>query len=276
MNVHIDVAGSSTDGSYAPSAASQRYGLQGGHTLRHNAPVASSGFAVEPGVTGDRGGTRTTSTSASAASASSSKSKKRGKNETSTTSLDRVTTISSGSTIRTTSIGTNAAPTARATTVSPMKPDVHADNAISVDLPRTAVSSVTDRDRERRSVGPDEACNVQGMVEQGKQGALFAGDAEQAAVRAQVDEDVDVEGVEGVEEMLPLGIGGRWRKRVTFVVRTVQIWAFLFHVLIKLLRQKLVQRDEVRMSARRRKLGRYLCRAFLKLGPTFIKIGQVL
>ena len=67
----------------------------------------------------------------------------------------------------------------------------------------------------------------------------------------------------------------RWKRRVTFVARTVQIWAFLFHVLIKLLRQKLVQRDEARMSARRRKLGRYLCKAFLKLGPTFIKIGQV-
>lgn len=60
------------------------------------------------------------------------------------------------------------------------------------------------------------------------------------------------------------------------MARTVQIWAFLFHVLIKLLRQKLVQRDEARMSARRRKLGRYLCQAFLKLGPTFIKIGQLL
>ncbi|CAN0340900.1 unnamed protein product, partial [Hapterophycus canaliculatus] len=67
----------------------------------------------------------------------------------------------------------------------------------------------------------------------------------------------------------------RWRRRVVFAARTVQIWAFLFHVLIKLLRQKLVQMDEARMSARRRKLGKYLCKAFLKLGPTFIKIGQV-
>lgn len=72
-----------------------------------------------------------------------------------------------------------------------------------------------------------------------------------------------------------VSLGRRWKKRVTFVVRTAQIWAFLLHVLLKLLRQKLVQKDEVRMSARRRKLGKYLCRAFLKLGPTFIKIGQV-
>lgn len=73
-----------------------------------------------------------------------------------------------------------------------------------------------------------------------------------------------------------VSLGRRWKKRVTFVVRTAQIWAFLLHVLLKLLRQKLVQKDEVRMSARRRKLGKYLCKAFLKLGPTFIKIGQVI
>lgn len=72
-----------------------------------------------------------------------------------------------------------------------------------------------------------------------------------------------------------ISLGGHWKRRVTFVVRTVQIWAFLVHVLLKLLRQKLVQKDEARMSARRRKLGKYLCKAFLKLGPTFIKIGQV-
>lgn len=116
-----------------------------------------------------------------------------------------------------------------------------------------------------------------------KQGAaerssIFAGDAERAeagaleaaAARARAEE------IEAGEEVgVPYTMAGRWKKRVTFVVRTVQIWAFLFHVLVKLLRQKLVQQDEERMSTRRRKLGRYLCRAFLKLGPTFIKIGQV-
>lgn len=89
--------------------------------------------------------------------------------------------------------------------------------------------------------------------------------------------DVDVnraaDETEGGRESLSLT--KRWRKRVGFVIRTVKIWAFLFNVLVKLARQKLVQRDEERMSQRRRKLGRYLCRAFLKLGPTFIKIGQV-
>lgn len=153
------------------------------------------------------------------------------------------------------------------------------------------MSTETDREDKRRAVGA-ETRDVRDAAEQGQeqgQGALFAGDAERAAeraiqaaenaaVRAQAEEGMEIEGVEGVgdvEEGVPLGVVGRWKKRVTFVVRTAQIWAFLFHVLIKLLRQKLVQRDEVRMSARRRKLGRYLCRAFLKLGPTFIKIGQV-
>lgn len=105
---------------------------------------------------------------------------------------------------------------------------------------------------------------------------LFAGDAERAAERAAEVAALDAEGREEEEEgRVPLSMATRWKKRVTFVARTVQIWAFLFHVLLKLLRQKLVQRDEARMSARRRKLGKYLCQAFLKLGPTFIKIGQV-
>lgn len=107
-------------------------------------------------------------------------------------------------------------------------------------------------------------------------GSLFVGDADRvataaAAAQGGVAEEEEEEEGEGVS----LSLTQRWKRRVTFVARTVQIWAFLFHVLIKLLRQKLVQRDEARMSARRRKLGRYLCKAFLKLGPTFIKIGQV-
>lgn len=127
----------------------------------------------------------------------------------------------------------------------------------------------------------------------------FAGDAERAAARAaeraaegvtavaaavtaaveeqRREDEADDEKVENeeAESIVPMALGTRWKRRITFVVRTMQIWAFLFHVLLKLVRQKLVQRDEARMSARRRKLGRYLCRAFLKLGPTFIKIGQV-
>lgn len=110
--------------------------------------------------------------------------------------------------------------------------------------------------------------------------SIFAGDAERAkadALEAEAAraEEVGVEVEEGEGDGVPATLAGRWKKRVTFVGRTAQIWTFLFHVLVKLLRQKLVQRDEERMSARRRKLGRYLCKAFLKLGPTFIKIGQV-
>lgn len=128
-------------------------------------------------------------------------------------------------------------------------------------------------------VGSAVAGNERGAVEQSPS-TLFAGDAERAAERAAEDaEAAAVAAEEGIraeqEEGVPLRMGRRWKKRVTFVARTMQIWAFLFNVLIKLLRQKLVQRDEARMSARRRKLGKYLCRAFLKLGPTFIKIGQV-
>ena len=111
---------------------------------------------------------------------------------------------------------------------------------------------------------------------------VFGGDAERAqsaaaaAARAEALAKAAAEVEEEEEDDdARLTLTARWRRRVTFVARTVQIWAFLFHVLIKLLRQKLVQRDEERMSARRRKLGRYLCKAFLKLGPTFIKIGQV-
>ncbi|CAN0046399.1 unnamed protein product, partial [Ectocarpus sp. 12 AP-2014] len=90
-----------------------------------------------------------------------------------------------------------------------------------------------------------------------------------AAAASEVEEEEE-------DDEAQLSFSARWRRRINFAARTVQIWAFLFHVLIKLLRQKLVQMDEARMSARRRKLGRYLCRAFLKLGPTFIKIGQLL
>lgn len=128
-----------------------------------------------------------------------------------------------------------------------------------------------------------------------QQGSLFAGDAERAAERA-------ANGVMAVASAVTAGIeeqrqidgnherngreeekGGvttsttsrRWSRRIAFVFRTVQIWTFLFQVLFKLLRQKLVPQDDASMSIRRRELGRYLCRAFLKLGPTFIKIGQV-
>lgn len=85
----------------------------------------------------------------------------------------------------------------------------------------------------------------------------------------------DEDDVEMDKSSVPMTMTARWKRRITFAARTMQIWAFLFHVLIKLFRQKLVQSDEARMSARRRKLGKYLCKAFLKLGPTFIKIGQV-
>lgn len=110
-----------------------------------------------------------------------------------------------------------------------------------------------------------------GDVERAQSAAAAKAKAEAAAVAkaaAEVEEEDE-------DDEACLTLTARWRRRITFVARTVQIWAFLFHVLIKLLRQKLVQRDEERMSARRRKLGRYLCKAFLKLGPTFIKIGQV-
>lgn len=111
---------------------------------------------------------------------------------------------------------------------------------------------------------------------------VFGGDVEraqsEAAAKAKAEEVATAAAEleeEDEDDEACLTLTARWRRRITFVARTVQIWAFLFHVLIKLLRQKLVQRDEERMSARRRKLGRYLCKAFLKLGPTFIKIGQV-
>ncbi|CAM9176522.1 unnamed protein product [Choristocarpus tenellus] len=101
---------------------------------------------------------------------------------------------------------------------------------------------------------------------------LFVGDAERAVTVANTMEESEDNGV----LISTNNLSRRWRGRITSVIRTFQIWLFLFHVLFKLLRQKLVQRDEERMSQRRRKLGKYLCRAFLKLGPTFIKIGQLL
>lgn len=113
-----------------------------------------------------------------------------------------------------------------------------------------------------------------GDVERAQQSSAAAAAAEAATEEALAKAAAEVEEEEEDDEAR-LTFTTRWRRRITFVARTVQIWAFLFHVLIKLLRQKLVQMDEERMSRRRRKLGRYLCKAFLKLGPTFIKIGQV-
>lgn len=108
-----------------------------------------------------------------------------------------------------------------------------------------------------------------GDVERAQSAAAAKAKAEAVAKAAAEMEE------EYVDDEASLTFTARWRRRITFAARTVQIWAFLVHVIVKLLRQKLVQRDEERMSARRRKLGRYLCKAFLKLGPTFIKIGQV-
>ena len=136
--------------------------------------------------------------------------------------------------------------------------------------PQAAAAAAGDRVDATGGVGVEVGAGVGSAA----QGALFVGDADRAAAVVAAQEGVAVE-EEEEEEGVPLSFTQRWKRRVTFVARTVQIWAFLFHVLIKLLRQKLVQRDEARMSARRRKLGRYLCKAFLKLGPTFIKIGQV-
>eukprot|EP00904_Undaria_pinnatifida_P003084 jgi/Undpi1/12777/HiC_scaffold_6.g02445.m1 len=137
--------------------------------------------------------------------------------------------------------------------------------------PQAAAAAAGDRVDATGGVGVEVGAGVGSAA----QGALFVGDADRAAAVVAAQEGVAVE-EEEEEEGVPLSFTQRWKRRVTFVARTVQIWAFLFHVLIKLLRQKLVQRDEARMSARRRKLGRYLCKAFLKLGPTFIKIGQLL
>lgn len=139
------------------------------------------------------------------------------------------------------------------------------------------------------TIGKSNLDTIIGASAKGKPGGIpgmFGGDVERAqqssaaAAAAAAKEEALAKATAEVEEEeeddeARLTLTARWRRRVTFVARTVQIWAFLFHVLIKLLRQKLVQRDEQRMSARRRKLGRYLCKAFLKLGPTFIKIGQV-
>lgn len=146
--------------------------------------------------------------------------------------------------------------------------------------------------RRKDNTASDSASNLDAMIaERRAQVAKDAGlagdfgggegDAEsnfmfERAMAADADAEVEAELVgKGEQEVKRTWMTRRWRKRASFVTRTVQIWAFLFHVLLKLLRQKLVQRDEARMSARRRKLGKYLCQAFLKLGPTFIKIGQV-
>lgn len=141
------------------------------------------------------------------------------------------------------------------------------------------------------SIGP-KASSSGSKAQQ--QGSLFAGDAERAAERAangvtavasavtaaieeqrQIDGNHERNGCEEETSRVTTSTSGRWSRRIAFVFRTVQIWTFLFQVLFKLLRQKLVPQDDASMSIRRRELGRYLCRAFLKLGPTFIKIGQV-
>jgi len=57
--------------------------------------------------------------------------------------------------------------------------------------------------------------------------------------------------------------------------RTVEIWAFVLKSIIKELRLKKIK-DKEEVSQKRKELGDELCTGLLKLGPTFIKLGQLL
>ncbi|CAM9129363.1 unnamed protein product [Chrysoparadoxa australica] len=79
------------------------------------------------------------------------------------------------------------------------------------------------------------------------------------------------------EKPIKLRWGSRWVKRVKAVLRTMKIWGFLFVVLLKLGALRLAgNEDEESRSHRARALAKFLCSGFLKLGPTFIKVGQLL
>jgi predicted unusual protein kinase regulating ubiquinone biosynthesis (AarF/ABC1/UbiB family) len=86
---------------------------------------------------------------------------------------------------------------------------------------------------------------------------------------------------------------GVWPKRLWAVRRTIRIWAFLLLVLVKLTRMRGIEARakkeasaagevdatemvEAEVSAARRRLAKYVCQACLRLGPTFIKVGQLL
>ncbi|EPS58071.1 hypothetical protein M569_16745, partial [Genlisea aurea] len=75
--------------------------------------------------------------------------------------------------------------------------------------------------------------------------------------------------------------GGRWNRFKTYstMQRTLEIWGFVFSFIFKvwLSNQKLSYKGEMtdeKKSQRRRVLAKWLKENILKLGPTFIKIGQ--
>ncbi|KAG5178472.1 ABC1 family-domain-containing protein [Tribonema minus] len=71
---------------------------------------------------------------------------------------------------------------------------------------------------------------------------------------------------------------GVWAKRIWTVRRSLRIWVFLVRSLVKVFmlksREKRATPDVA--SALRREFARYLCRSCLRLGPTFIKVGQLM
>lgn len=274
------------------AAQQRRYGFDDGHSMRHSTPAATNGYSSALGGVGTESG----ADSATRAAIRSPPPIAQGSSKKISTSVG-----SSSTSVDIT--GINGDPTQTSALSSALNQGGHADSQISVDvtIPDTAqektlseqgavVAAPTGTPAEPASLfagdverASERAASMAAASEQEVSGATDAqaGAAPVAATTSAVameQERSDAVGAgrdqRGGDTVL-FGVGKRWRKRITFVARTVQIWAFLFHVLIKLFRQKLVQGDEVRMSARRRKLGRYLCRAFLKLGPTFIKIGQV-
>lgn len=75
--------------------------------------------------------------------------------------------------------------------------------------------------------------------------------------------------------------GGRWNRFKTYstIQRTVEIWAFVFTFIFKawLNNQKFTYRGgmtEAKKVIRRKALAKWLKESILRLGPTFIKIGQ--
>mmetsp|Transcript_1238 Transcript_1238/g.3679 ORF Transcript_1238/g.3679 Transcript_1238/m.3679 type:complete len:832 (+) Transcript_1238:121-2616(+) len=127
-------------------------------------------------------------------------------------------------------------------------------------------------------VGQLEACAAQRITESLDAEAAGPGPSSQAVAEAATAAAAD-SGVRGTPYSAP---GGRWSnfKNYSTFQRTWQIWSFAFVFAIKsfALRWKFTYgrkgMTEERKVQRRQKLAGWLREGLIKLGPTFIKIGQ--
>lgn len=124
--------------------------------------------------------------------------------------------------------------------------------------------------KNRAAVGAEKARAVGDSIRKAY-GDVRGGRSDAAAHARQARAEIAAAGVAPTEP---------WKRRIWVVRRTVRIWFFLLRVLFKLIAMKGVEnaRDstEETRSLARRTLAKFLCKGCLKLGPTFIKVGQLM